>query len=132
MQVRETHLLILIPKTINGEALTLNSLRKLIKSPKKGFESKFAHNWGNTDEVLKKFGDIPINESYWALITKDVVPNSRCLTFGAQEKLLTESYRVPKLIEIAVCVFLYRVREGDFLYHRTSYEKTNFEDVKIN
>ena len=75
------------------------------------------------------YGDKEVDESYWVLVTKDVIPNSRSLNFGAQEKLLPEQYTHPKLIEIAVCNFMYNVKENEKLYEMTGEEE---EGVKIS
>jgi len=44
-KVGETHLLTLIPKTVNGKSLTLNSLGELVKSPKQGNKTKYQEYW---------------------------------------------------------------------------------------
>ncbi len=49
-KVEETHLLVLIPQTVNGKPLTLRSLGELVKSPKQGTSSQYRHFW---DKALK-------------------------------------------------------------------------------
>ena len=40
-KIGETHLLVLIPETVNGEALTFNRLGELIKCPKQGHSTQY-------------------------------------------------------------------------------------------
>jgi hypothetical protein len=108
-KVRESHLLTLIPATVNGQALTLSKLGKLIRSPKKGYSTEYSNcNVGENDKA--------VNSSYWTLLLKDVIPNSRKKTFDEQKQLLKQNYNVPKAIETAVSVLMHHVQGGEKLY----------------
>jgi hypothetical protein len=107
-KVRESHLLTLIPATVNGQALTLSKLGELIRSPKKGSSTYSNFNVGENDKA--------VNSSYWTLLLKDVIPNSRKKTFDEQKQLLKQNYNVPKAIETAVSVLMHHVQGGEKLY----------------
>ena len=72
--VGETHLLVLIPKTVDGQPFTLNSLGKLIKSPKSGgYATKYR---AYTTPVTTMCGKKSVSESYWVLMTRDILPGT--------------------------------------------------------
>ena len=112
-KVRETHLLTLIPKTVNGQPLTLNSLGELIKSPKKGHSTKYSDYYEITQ---KEIGGQSVPSSYWALITKDVLPNSRSKTYAEQQALIKGPYAVPGALEIATGILMHHAQTGERLY----------------
>jgi V8-like Glu-specific endopeptidase len=122
-KVRESHLLTLIPATVGGKALTLSKLGELIKSPIKGCSIKYsAFDVGEHDKA--------VNSSYWALITKDVIPNSRNKTYAEQKNLLKQNYKVPKAIEAAVSVLMHHAQGGERLYSDSpSYTYTRCEEA---
>jgi hypothetical protein len=119
-RVIETHLLTLIPKTVNGKPLTLNYLQELVKQPKLGQPTKYSTYWA---EIRKEYGTTPIERSYWVLLTKDVIPGSRNKSCEAQAQLLKEcdqkanaSYELPGLLEIATSLLMEYLRTGQCLY----------------
>jgi hypothetical protein len=119
-KVEETHLLTLIPKTVNGKPLSLNSLEELVKHPKQGQATKYSEYW---DEIKKQHGNTSPSSSYWVLLTKDVTPESRSKSYDAQVQLLKTycqkaqvSYEVPHLLETATSLFLEYLRTGNRLY----------------
>jgi len=112
-QVRETHMLILIPKTVKGKPLTLNTLQALIQKPRQGHATKYSYY---SETVKKKIGDQSISKSYWALMTKDVVPNSLNKTYSEQQAFIEEPYAVPGALEMAIAILLHHVKSGERLY----------------
>ena len=113
-RIRETHMLVLIPKSVDGEPLTLNTLKTLIKNPKKG-ENATAYSSESTG-VLGELGDEEVKESYWALITKDVIPESRYKTYNDQQKLLKDGDITPKVLEMAIGILTHYVKNEKSLY----------------
>ena len=118
--VEETHLLTLIPQIVKGKLLTFNSLEKLIKHPKQGQATQYKCCW---DEIKKEHGDIPLQASYWVLLTKDVIPESRDKSYDDQVQLVAKyseqakvAYEVPRLLETAVSLFMEYVQTGTRLY----------------
>ncbi len=112
-KVQETHLLVLIPQTVNGKPLTLKSLGELVQSPKQGPKTEYSRL--STGDY---YADTPAEPSHWVLMTRDVIPGSLNKPYADQQKLVTNvsSYQVPKIIEAAVCIFMEHARTGAQLY----------------
>jgi hypothetical protein len=111
-KVHETHLLTLIPKTVDGEYLTLKALGELVQKPLEGLPSAFA--WRD----LGEYQDTLPKHSYWILSSRDVIPDSRNKTFANQKKLLDKypGYEILRIMDIAVALFMEHVRYGSRLY----------------
>ena len=109
-QIKDTHMLTLIPATVNGKELTLERLGEFVKTPKAGHAGHYNDWYPGGNEKAK--ADRP----YWALMTKDVIPKTRDKSYGEQRKLLKAGYEVPKLIEAAVSIFMAYVSEKEELY----------------
>ena len=117
-KVRDTHMLTLIPDTVNGEKFTLNKLSELIKSPLKGYRSEFSSSYDAT--IKGELGDSPVNKSYWVLMTKKTVRTSVSKDYLEQEGILKEKgYDVPTALEVSTCVLTHFVRRKDALYKQT-------------
>ena len=120
-QVRDTHLLVLIPKRVSGQALTLDYLEELIKSPQgEGHATQYRYYW---DKIRKAIGSQSPGRSYWVLMTKGVLPESRAKSYEDQRKLVADhakrtglGYKVPGALEAAVVMLLHHVRSGERLY----------------
>jgi len=113
-RVEETHLLVLIPESVNGRPFTIGTLGEMIKSPQKeGYSTKY-YNYDNT--AVKELKDQGISSSYWALITKNVLPNSRSKTYAEQQALIKGPYAVPGALEIATGILMHHVQTGERLY----------------
>lgn len=89
---KETHILALIPKKINGHPLTLNALNA---------HKAFRFYWS---KIKGEYGDCPYPKTAWVLMTKDLLKESRG---KRNDKLLQmasdygEGYRAPTLLEAA-------------------------------
>ena len=118
-KVRETHLLFLVPGTVNGNPLTLNFLKELIREPKKGHKTDYR---GYEECVKNKLGD-QSTSSCWVLMTRDIIPNSRNKNYEEQEKLVathaqgsSQPYELPKALEAAIGILIEHVQTGKKLY----------------
>ena len=113
-QIKETHLLALIPSHVAGKPLTLDYLGELIQSPKGGGHG---NKYRNYDEVPKAIRSQSPDSSYWVLMTRDVLPGSRDKSYTAQCALAAfhQGYTVPGALETAVVVSLHHVRSGERL-----------------
>ena len=122
-QVRDTHLLVLIPKRVSGQALTLDYLEELIKSPQGGgHPTQYRGDW-YAKYVRPVIGSQASGSSYWVLMTRDVLPKSRYKSYEDQCALVADhanrtglEYKVPGALEAAVVMLLHHVRSGEFLY----------------
>ena len=120
--VKDTHLLVLIPATVDGRAFTLDLLEELIQNPRGGGYSTqyFLYD----DEVQRSSGDVYSSSSYWVLLTRDVLPGSRSNSYTAQQALVAaqsshvndSSYGIPSVLEAATAILSHYVRSGHRLY----------------
>ena len=120
-QVRDTHLLVLIPKHVSDQVLTLNYLGELIQSPQEGGHATEYIYY--PDYVRETIGSQASGSSHWVLMTKDVLPGSRnksyqdqCALLAAHAKRTGLGYKVPGALEAAVVMLLHYVRSGERLY----------------
>ena len=123
-QVRDTHLLALIPSHVAGQPLTLDYLGDLITRPQgEDHGTKYRYYW---DGIRKAIGNQSPSSSYWVLMTKDVLPGSRDKSYRDQCALVErhQGYAVPGALEAAVVVLLHHVRSGERLYSDNPYTYT--------
>lgn len=118
-KVRDTHLLVLIPKTVNGEAFHLNRLGELIQSPNSGYKTQYRYYYENTRKELGK----KQTESHWVLMTRDVIPDSRARTYEEQQNLVRKyaqpqnlPYELPEALEAATAILMHYIETQEALY----------------
>jgi hypothetical protein len=114
--VKDTHLLVLVPATVNRRLFTLDLLGELIRSPQRGGRKAKFEIYGN--EVRRELGVQSPRSSYWVLMTRDVLPGSRDKTYDAQKAFVAEHahYDVPYALEAATAILLHYARTGERLY----------------
>jgi hypothetical protein len=113
--IEETHLLMLLPETINGECLTLIKFIQLVMNLKILPEISF----GGIHKLLDKYGNTPIGKSRWMLILKDVPPQSRDISYEEQLTLLDsydEGYEVPSFAEAIIAATMTYIRSKTHLF----------------
>ncbi len=113
-KVSETHMLTLIPATVDGNPFTLNRLGELVKSPKKGSATKYEYYW---EKIHDHIGNKAPEKSCWLLMTKDVLYGSRC---GGRDYMLKMAadkidYEAPTVLGAATSVLLRYVCSGERL-----------------
>jgi hypothetical protein len=111
-KIYETHLLTLIPKTINGQLLTVKSLGELVQKPLQGPATKYRYF------NLDKYNDQPTRASHWTLLSRDVIPGSRYESYSDQRKLVKKypGYEIPNILDATVSIFMEHVRSERHLY----------------
>ncbi len=116
-KIEETHLLVLIPTSVNGQPLTLKTLGELAAKPKQGPATQYKYF------NLGEYQDQPVTQSYWVLMTRDVIEGSRNKTYADQKQLVAThaqktgvAYELPKILEATTCIFLHHVSTGQKLY----------------
>ncbi len=115
VKVKDTHMLVLVPATVNGKALTLNELGVIIQNPQNEGHATdyFCGSWirGSTSSTK-------VEQSHWVLMTRDVVPDSRNKTYQEQKDLVNryEGYGLPGALEAAVCTLMEHVFSGSKLF----------------
>jgi NLR family CARD domain-containing protein 3 len=120
-QVKDTHLLVLVPATVDERPFTLDLLGELIKSPQGGgSETQYRYY---DSAVQKELGAKSPGSSYWVLMTRDVLPGSRSKTYDAQKELVAAHarrlrlpYKMPDALSAATAILLHHARTGERLY----------------
>ena len=122
--VKDTHLLVLVPSTVDGKAFTLDLLEELIRNPRgDGHRTQY---FLYDDEMQPSSRDAYSGSSYWVLLTHDVLPGSRSKPYEAQKALVAAQasrfdhspYEVPNVLEVATAILSYYVCSGHRLYER--------------
>ena len=118
-KVEETHLLVLIPNTVNGKPFTMNYLGELIQKPKSRHSTKYMNYSNYAKEAV---GDRAY-PSHWVLITGDIVPGSKFGHYSKCCQLITEHskktgipYELPSLLEATTSILMHYVKTGEKLY----------------
>ena len=136
-QVKDTHLLVLIPSKVNGKPFTLNLLGELIKHPKSGgYSTKYSYY---DSDVERQFGAQSPTGSYWMLMTRDVLEGSRNEKYAAQEALVAQHasrtglpYELPGALEAVTAILSHYVRSGERLYTDSPVTYTRCQDLESN
>jgi hypothetical protein len=132
--VKDTHLLVLIPATVGGVPFTLNRLGKLIQHPKNGGH-RTEYRYYDRD-VERELGNQPSRGSYWVLMTRDVLPESRNKTNEAQKEMVAAHagrvglpYELPHALEAATAILMHHAREGERLFGDGPWTFTRCQEV---
>ena len=128
-KVYETHVLCLVPQTVDGQPLTLRLLGELIQKPLQGHATKYQYL------ELGEYPDPSAPKSHWALLTQDVVGESRSKTFEEQQALIASfsqkakvPYEVTTILDANVCILMEYVRTGARLYSDKPYTNTRCQE----
>jgi hypothetical protein len=137
-KIAETHLLVLIPATVNGRPFKLDYLSELIQAPKNGgHATKYRCYW---IDLKSQEGEKSVERSYWVLMTRDVLPGTRNKSYSGQKKILEEKakstrlFRIggaPTLLEAATSILMEYVRTGKRLYNDKPWTYTNCQEFVI-
>jgi len=116
----DTHLLVLVPETVNGKPFYLNGIKKLFKSQKIG--NKTCYNSKTSDYVVRELGGKTFL-SHWVLMTRDIIPDSQNKTYEQQQQLVIKhnkknqiNYEIPKMLEVVTAIFMHYIETGEALY----------------
>ena len=124
--VKETHILVLIPETLNGTPLSFERVHKLLPE---GFYGEIAEMNNTANARAISIDPIPVTPSHWALMTPEPVPAS--LGQHAERGLLTEfydtkgaadEYRRPPIRDASICILMF--------YYARNHQRL-FENVSI-
>ena len=131
-KVKETHLLVLIPNTVNGKPFTLNHLEELIQKPKSGHSTKyrFYNRYAKAAVGGKSY------PSHWVLMTRDIISGSRgksyrdcCYMVDNHSKKTGISYESPSVLEATTSILMHYVKTGKRLYSDDPVTWTYTRDV---
>jgi hypothetical protein len=136
-QVKDTHLLVLVPATVDGIPFTLDLLGELIKSPQGGGKKTEYRYYDSA--VQEELGAKSPGSSYWVLMTRDVLPDSRSKTYNAQEALVAAHasrlrlpYEMPNALSAATVILLHHARTGERLYTDAPWTYTRCQEKVDN
>ena len=111
-RVAETHFLTLIP-----EGMTLERLEALAQNPKQGNKIGFRYK---NQTLWSQYGKTPAGKTHWALMTNDVIPDSRSKNWKDQQALAAQyrpqGYEIPSVIDAVASLFLEHVQTGKRFY----------------
>jgi hypothetical protein len=133
-KVKDTHLLVLIPATVDAVPFTLNLLEELVQHPNNGgHETQYRYY---DSDVQQQIGAVSPAVSYWLLMTHDVLPESRRKRYVNQKKLVDDharrtglNYEVPKALEAATMILTHHVRNGNRLYNNSPLAYTRCQEL---
>ena len=131
-KVKETHVLMLIPNTVNGNPLTISYLRKLVKKPKSGCAIKrIYYNYNIKDALGEK--SYP---SHWLLMTKDLIPGSIGNGYSNNCKLIVDHnkktglfYELPHELEVITSILMHYFKTGEYICGNKPYTYTFSQDL---
>jgi hypothetical protein len=133
-EVRDTHLLVLIPATVDGAPFTLNLLGKLIQRPKNGGHQTKYRYYG--DATKTQLGEKSPDRSYWLLMTREVLAGSRNKSYAEQRALVAGytgetglPYELPSVLEAATAVLLHHARTGERLFGNSPLTYTRCQEL---
>lgn len=130
-KIRDTHMLVYIPETVNGKPLTLQRLIKIARPifPQRVYQGFSLGKPCDGDEGLgwdpriEKYGIKPIDKGCWVLMTRDILPDSKMKTYEEQEKMVgavakkaKATYQIPQTIEAVVGFVTHYFRTKEFLF----------------
>lgn len=120
-KVEETHILVLIPKTVSGKPLTLVTLGELVERPKKGPAARYKFIAG---ELINAHGHQATAKAHWAMMTKDVIEGSRNKSYEEQKTLIAKftkqtelPYEVPNSLDASICIFMHYFGSKERLFN---------------
>ncbi|MCB1117027.1 MAG: hypothetical protein KDK50_00445 [Chlamydiia bacterium] len=108
--IGETHILALIPASLNEKPLTLGCFKELLDQ-RNGPKITMNEPWYDPNACA--------SSSYWALISKDCVQDSKRKEYNQQKEMIAgfgEHYRLPKIIEMVFGLYLQEKVHQDGLY----------------
>ena len=134
-KVKETHLLVLIPNTVNGKPFTLNYLGELIQKPRYGRATKYRIYISFAKEAV---GDKSY-PSHWVLMTRGIISDSGnkgyskgCELIANHRKKTGLPYESPHLLEATTSILMHYVKTGERLYSDAPWAYTYSQDIAKN
>ena len=116
-KVRDTHMLTLIPATVDGEPFTLDLLSQLIEKPKCGYKNSISRFLPKNCQNENLFLDLNTKNAYWVLMTRELV----------SPEILEDNrevYKKPLVLEATTAILTHYVRIGECV---CGLERQNFK-----
>jgi len=128
-KVGETHILMLVPATVEGQPFNLKNLDKLVQNPKPPGHALILNTFQSA--VREKYEYVAPKASRWVLMTNDVIPNSRLESYLDQKSLVEKApgYKVPDLLSAAACIMMNFVDRNERLFPSYPLTYTRCEEI---
>lgn len=131
---KDKFMLFLLPKTVDGELLTLSRFRKLVEHPK---GEGCAVNYDDNDDyasIWEENGNKAVERSMWALMSMDVINESDRLSCLQQEALIKTipGCDIPDLLSAHVGILTYFIHTGVKLYGRDGWGFTVCKETTLH
>lgn len=119
-KIKETHLLTLIPKSINETPVTLNSFGKMLEDTEKVCYREWLNGpgWKDYMEGHVEVGNLSTKGSYWAIMTKEIIPDTWNLGHGKKEQFIAEDYQMPTAKEAAIMIATNFLKTKQMLFNK--------------
>lgn len=124
--IAQTHILALVPATIDENQMTLKLLgEQMGKIGKPGYDK--------SSPVVQSYEKTPFEASHWILMTNTVLKETRWKCYEVQRKMIANhtNYQVPKVAQAVVAIFteflatgICRYGRGDLEVYSRCQEKT--------
>ncbi len=125
-KVHETDWLVFVPATVEvGDPpmkvpLSIEKWEEILAKRQTGRLTKYEYI---ADLIPQEFKEIRVKASYWALLTKDVIPESRFKIYSEQKPLVLEKgYEVPDILTASIAIQLEYISTGNIYYRSGTQE----------
>jgi hypothetical protein len=110
--IAETHMLILIPKTV---IRFVDDVYKTVPLTLRTLGILGLHQIN--EKILNEKGEEGIEKSHWILMTKEPLDGSRGIKYAEQVQLVEAAgYDIPSCLDAAVCILLEHLRSGNYFF----------------
>jgi hypothetical protein len=116
-KIKETFVLCLRPKTINGRPYGVRSVISYFQQPKQGHKSLYTYC------DLGLYTDVPLADAEWFLLSRDVLPGSRGLAPEQMHDLVVAlsqragvTFQIPKVLDTVLAALTQHVESGAYLF----------------
>lgn len=134
-KIKETHMLALIPKKINGKRVNIRTLMEL--APFNGIETNYLNDIINIqDFFLSQYDDFFVSESHWVLMKKDLFEGKATLHIQKSKirkfnKEKGTDYTIPSVLDALVCILVHYAVNKEYLYNSSICSKGRAKDEVI-
>lgn len=132
-RIGQTHMITWMPKTMNGETLTINSMGRVLKESFSKNDNGYRYIW---DPIVLEHGETGVAKSYWVFMTRDVILRSRGESYATQQGLVANlsektPYEVPKTLEAVVCISANYFKSDKRLYSDNPWTYTRCQEQAL-
>jgi len=103
-KVKDTHVLVLIPETVNGKPLSLNHLNDCIPNRETKFCALSVDDWSDVQIALGEILNVNVTKSYWVLVSKETFTRSNVPAQMDESIKNYKDYEIPRAIEVVTCI----------------------------